>query len=293
MRIGIFGSEYQLEKQSIIRRVFSKLAALGAEVYVDADFSDFLRDTFGFEPAVAGILSGDEFDLEVAISMGGDGTFLRTAARVNRQNIPILGINTGRLGFLADVGSTEVEETLEEVFKHYYRVEERTLLRLGTETRAYQGYNYALNEIAVLKRDTSSMITIHTELNGEYLTSYQADGLVIATPTGSTAYSMSVNGPIILPQDNSLVLSPVAPHSLNVRPLVIPDDYEIRLNVESRNRTFLVSLDGRSEIFPSGIRLTISKANYTTKVIKRYNHTFYQTLREKLMWGADVRMKKT
>ncbi len=293
MRIGIFGSEYQLDKQSIIRRVFSKLAALGAEVYVDADFSDFLRDTFGFEPAVAGILSGDEFDLEVAISMGGDGTFLRTAARVNRQNIPILGINTGRLGFLADVGSTEVEETLEEVFKHYYRVEERTLLRLGTETRAYQGYNYALNEIAVLKRDTSSMITIHTELNGEYLTSYQADGLVIATPTGSTAYSMSVNGPIILPQDNSLVLSPVAPHSLNVRPLVIPDDYEIRLNVESRNRTFLVSLDGRSEIFPSGIRLTISKANYTTKVIKRYNHTFYQTLREKLMWGADVRMKKT
>lgn len=293
MRIGIFGSEYQLEKQSIIRRVFSKLSALGAEVYVDADFSDFLRDTFGFEPAVAGILSGDEFDLEVAISMGGDGTFLRTAARVNRQNIPILGINTGRLGFLADVGSTEVEETLEEVFKHYYRVEERTLLRLGTETRAYQGYNYALNEIAVLKRDTSSMITIHTELNGEYLTSYQADGLVIATPTGSTAYSMSVNGPIILPQDNSLVLSPVAPHSLNVRPLVIPDDYEIRLNVESRNRTFLVSLDGRSEIFPSGIRLTISKANYTTKVIKRYNHTFYQTLREKLMWGADVRMKKT
>ena len=293
MRIGIFGSEYQLEKQSIIRRVFSKLSALGAEVYVDADFSDFLRDTFGFEPAVAGILSGDEFDLEVAISMGGDGTFLRTAARVNRQNIPILGINTGRLGFLADVGSTEVEETLEEVFKHYYRVEERTLLRLGTETRAYQGYNYALNEIAVLKRDTSSMITIHTELNGEYLTSYQADGLVIATPTGSTAYSMSVNGPIILPQDNSLVLSPVAPHSLNVRPLVIPDDYEIRLNVESRNRTFLVSLDGRSKIFPSGIRLTISKANYTTKVIKRYNHTFYQTLREKLMWGADVRMKKT
>ena len=292
MRIGIFGSEYQLEKQSIIRRVFSKLSALGAEVYVDADFSDFLRDTFGFEPAVAGILSGDEFDLEVAISMGGDGTFLRTAARVNRQNIPILGINTGRLGFLADVGSTEVEETLEEVFKHYYRVEERTLLRLGTETRAYQGYNYALNEIAVLKRDTSSMITIHTELNGEYLTSYQADGLVIATPTGSTAYSMSVNGPIILPQDNSLVLSPVAPHSLNVRPLVIPDDYEIKLNVESRNRTFLISLDGRSEIFPAGIQLTISKANYTTKVIKRYNHTFYQTLREKLMWGADVRMKR-
>lgn len=291
MKVGIFGSQYQQEKQSIIRRVFSKLTSLEAEIYVDTLFHDYLLDAFGFEPQINGLLTGDIFDLDVAISLGGDGTFLRTAARVNRQNIPILGINTGRLGFLADVGSTDVEDTLEELFKHYYKVEERILLRLETESRAYKGYNYALNEVAVLKRDTSSMITIHTSLNGEYLTSYQADGLVIATPTGSTAYSMSVNGPIILPQDNSIVLSPVAPHSLNVRPLVIPNDFEITLGVESRNRTFLISLDGRSEIFPTGIQLKVSKADYTTKVIKRYNHTFYETLREKLMWGADVRMK--
>lgn len=291
MKVGIFGSQYQQEKQSIIRRVFSKLTSLEAEIYVDTLFHDYLLEAFGFEPPINGLLTGDIFDLDVAISLGGDGTFLRTAARVNRQNIPILGINTGRLGFLADVGSTDVEDTLEELFKHYYKVEERILLRLETESRAYKGYNYALNEVAVLKRDTSSMITIHTSLNGEYLTSYQADGLVIATPTGSTAYSMSVNGPIILPQDNSIVLSPVAPHSLNVRPLVIPNDFEITLGVESRNRTFLISLDGRSEIFPAGIQLKVSKADYTTKVIKRYNHTFYETLREKLMWGADVRMK--
>lgn len=291
MKVGIFGSQYQQEKQSIIRRVFSKLTSLEAKIYVDTLFHDYLLDAFGFEPPINGLLTGDIFDLDVAISLGGDGTFLRTAARVNRQNIPILGINTGRLGFLADVGSTDVEDTLEELFKHYYKVEERILLRLATESRAYKGYNYALNEVAVLKRDTSSMITIHTSLNGEYLTSYQADGLVIATPTGSTAYSMSVNGPIILPQDNSIVLSPVAPHSLNVRPLVIPNDFEITLGVESRNRTFLISLDGRSEIFPAGIQLKVSKADYTTKVIKRYNHTFYETLREKLMWGADVRMK--
>ena len=291
MKVGIFGSQYQQEKQSILRRVFSKLTSLEAEIYVDTLFHDYLLDAFGFEPPINGLLTGDIFDLDVAISLGGDGTFLRTAARVNRQNIPILGINTGRLGFLADVGSTDVEDTLEELFKHYYKVEERILLRLETESRAYKGYHYALNEVAVLKRDTSSMITIHTSLNGEYLTSYQADGLVIATPTGSTAYSMSVNGPIILPQDNSIVLSPVAPHSLNVRPLVIPNDFEITLGVESRNRTFLISLDGRSEIFPAGIQLKVSKADYTTKVIKRYNHTFYETLREKLMWGADVRMK--
>ena len=292
MKIGIFGSEYQIEKQSVIKRVFNKLAERGAEVYVDASFSHFLWEAFQYKPAINGTLSGDVFDLDIAISMGGDGTFLRTAARVNKQNIPILGVNTGRLGFLADVGSTDIEDTLDELFKHYYKVEERTLLRLATENHIYQGYNYALNEVAILKRDTSSMITIHTELNGEYLTSYQADGLIVATPTGSTAYSMSVNGPIILPQDNSLVLSPVAPHSLNVRPLVIPDDYRITLGVESRNRTFLISLDGRSEVFPAGIQLEISKADYTTKVIKRYKHTFYQTLREKLMWGADVRMDK-
>lgn len=292
MKVGVFGSEYQQEKQNIIKRLFEKLHLQEAEVYVDVDFYKFLTDAFDFEPAVAGLLMNDDmFDLDVVLSVGGDGTFLRTAARVNRQNIPILGINTGRLGFLADVSSNEIEDTLDEIFKNYYRVEERTLLRLHTEEKAYRGYNYALNEIAILKRDTSSMITIHTSLNDDYLTSYQADGLVIATPTGSTAYSMSVNGPIIVPQSQSIVLSPVAPHSLNVRPLVIPDSDIITLAVESRSKSFLIALDGRSEIFPSGIRLRVSKADYTTKVIKRYNHTFYQTLREKLMWGADGRKK--
>lgn len=292
MKVGVFGSEYQQEKQNIIKRLFEKLRSQEAEVYVDVDFYKFLTDAFDFEPAVAGLLMNDDmFDLDVVLSVGGDGTFLRTAARVNRQNIPILGINTGRLGFLADVSNHEIEDTLDEIFKNYYRVEERTLLRLHTEEKAYRGYNYALNEIAILKRDTSSMITIHTSLNDDYLTSYQADGLVIATPTGSTAYSMSVNGPIIVPQSQSIVLSPVAPHSLNVRPLVIPDSDIITLAVESRSKSFLIALDGRSEIFPSGIRLRVSKADYTTKVIKRYNHTFYQTLREKLMWGADGRKK--
>lgn len=291
MKVGILGSEYQIERQNLLRRLFEKLSSLGAEVYVEQNFYLFLSDAFGFEPRVAGLLTEDASDLDLVLSIGGDGTFLRTAAWVNRQNIPILGINTGRLGFLADVSNNEIEDTLDEIFKNYYQVEERTLLRLHTEERAFVGYNYALNEIAILKRDTSSVITIHTYLNDEYLTSYQADGLVIATPTGSTAYSMSVNGPIIVPQNNSIVLSPVAPHSLNVRPLVIPDDYVISLGVESRSQSFLIALDGRSEVFPAGIRLKVRKADYTTKVIKRYNHTFYQTLREKLMWGADARRK--
>ena len=291
MKVGVFGSEYQAEKQNVIKRLFEKLRQQESEIYIDSRFYSFLTDGLDYEPPVTGILIGDEFDLDVALSVGGDGTFLRTAARVNKQDIPILGINTGRLGFLADISSNEIEDALDELFKNYYRIEERTLLTLYTENHSFQGYNYALNEIAVLKRDTSSMITIHTFLDDEYLTSYQADGLVIATPTGSTAYSMSVNGPIILPKSSNVVLSPVAPHSLNVRPLVIPDSYTIKLRVESRNEYFLIALDGRSEIFPAGIELKISKADYTAKVIKRYNHTFYQTLREKLMWGADIRMK--
>ncbi len=291
MKVGVFGSECQAEKKNQIERLFDKLRLLKAEVYVDIHFYSFLTRTLKIDPSAVGLLTNDAFDLDVALSVGGDGTFLRTAARVGRQAIPILGINTGRLGFLADVGGDDIEATLDELFDDNYRVEDRTLLSFYTEDLIYKGYNYALNEIAILKRDTSSMITIHTFLNDEYLTSYQADGLVIATPTGSTAYSMSVNGPIILPQSGNIVLSPVAPHSLNVRPLVIPDTYDITLQVESRSQCFLISLDGRSEIFPSDIELTIGKANFTTKVIKRHTHTFYQTLREKLMWGADARMR--
>lgn len=291
MKIGVFGSDHQQEKLILIRRLFDKLYALGAEVYIDTPFYDFLKEKLQYMPANNGLLNENTLDIDIALSVGGDGTFLRTAARVNMQAVPILGINTGRLGFLADISSNEIDETLEEIFKNYYKVEERILLHLDTENFQTEQHNYALNEVAILKRDTSSMITIHTYLNNDYLTTYQADGLIIATPTGSTAYSMSVNGPIIVPQSNSIVLTPVAPHSLNVRPLVIPDTTKIRLSVESRNDTFLVALDGRSEVFPGETELEITKADYSAKVVKRHNHTFYQTLREKLMWGADARMK--
>ncbi|MDR2968045.1 MAG: NAD kinase [Tannerellaceae bacterium] len=288
MKVGIFGSEYQEGKQSLIKHLFEKLYALEAEVHVDTAFYTFLADRLHYTPPVKGLLTEAEpLELDLALSVGGDGTFLRTAARINKQHIPILGINTGRLGFLADISSSEIEGTLEEISKNYFRIEERSLLHL----RMGNDDHYALNEIAIMKRDTSSMITIHTRLDGEYLTSYQADGLVVATPTGSTAYSLSVNGPIIAPQSHSFVLSPIAPHSLNVRPLVIPDTIEIRLQVESRNDTYLIALDGRSSVCSVGEEITVGKAQHTVKVVKRHNHTFYETLREKLMWGADVRRK--
>ncbi|MDR3261461.1 MAG: NAD kinase [Tannerella sp.] len=290
MKVGVFGSDYQKDKFFLIQRLFEKLHQLGTEVYIKRDFYAFLTGELGYQPEIAGILDS-EFDLDIALSVGGDGTFLQTAVQINKQHIPILGINTGRLGFLADVGGDQIEDTLDELFHHHYKIEERMLLKLHTNKHAFRGYNYALNEVAILKRDTSSMITIHTFLNDEYLTSYRADGLVIATPTGSTAYSMSVNGPIILPLCDNIVLSPVAPHSLNVRPLVIPGSYQITLNVESRTQSFLVSLDGRSEVFPAGVQLTVGKADFMTCTIKRYHHTFYQTLHEKLMWGEDKRVK--
>ncbi|GHV50440.1 NAD kinase [Bacteroidia bacterium] len=289
MKTGIFGSSYREEKLTLVKHLFDKLEALGAEVYVDYGFHCILGREFGYTPPAAGLLRGDSFDIDLAFSVGGDGTFLKTAARINKQRIPILGINAGRLGFLADIGSSELDDTLDEIFKNYYHIEERTLLRLHTKERLFQGYNYALNEAAVLKRDSSSMLTIHASINNDFLATYQADGLIIATPTGSTAYSLSVNGPIIVPQSHSFVISPVAPHSLNVRPLVVPDSSVVSLTVESRSEFFLVALDGRSEVFPAGVELVIGKADYTAQVVKRPNHTFYETLRDKLMWGADAR----
>ena len=289
MKIGLFGNEYRVENQKCIQSLFDKLKAFDTKVYVERRFYDYLTLQSASKPGVAGLIESNPLALDLAISLGGDGTFLRTAAWVGRQNIPILGINMGRLGFLADINTDAVEATLDEIFGKKYTVEERSVLELESNPPFRGRYNYALNEIAVLKRDTSSMITIHTSLNDEYLTNYLGDGLLVATPTGSTAYSMSVNGPIIIPQANNFVLSPVAPHSLNVRPLVIPEDYRIRLKVETRNNNFLVALDGRSDIYPPGSEFVIRKADFTIRLVKRYPQSFYETLRKKLLWGADVR----
>ncbi|MDR2231967.1 MAG: NAD kinase [Tannerella sp.] len=291
MKIGVFGRDYQEDKLPLIQRLFEKLSELGTEIYIQRDFYAFLTEVTKYMPANAGLLDGDVSFLDLALSVGGDGTFLRTVVQINKYPIPILGINTGRLGFLADIGSEQLEETLDELFRHQFRTEERMMLELQMPESLFQGYHYALNEVAILRRDTSAMITIHTFLDDDYLTSYQADGLIIATPTGSTAYSMSLNGPIILPESDNLVLSPVAPHSLNVRPLVIPGTHRITLRVESRSPTFLVALDGRSEVVSTDTLLTIVKACFTTHIIHRLDHTFYQTLREKLLWGVDKRVK--
>ena len=259
------------------------------EFCIGRDFDDFLTGDGPLSRPRLELFDDDRFQADMVISLGGDGTFLKAASRVGGKGIPILGINTGRLGFLADISPEEMEETFNELYDHRYRIEERSVLRLTCDHPRLMREPYALNEIAVLKRDSSSMITIRASVGGMPLATYQADGLIVATPTGSTAYSLSVGGPIIAPDSKTIALTPVAPHSLNIRPIVICDDREITLDVESRSHNFLVAIDGRSESCRETTRLTIAKAAHTIKVVKRVNHRFFDTLRNKMMWGADVR----
>ena len=288
-KYALFGNTYQAKKSAHVLRLLSILDKYQAEVYIQKEFYQFLTKDLKMDIQVAGVFENDDFHADMVLSMGGDGTFLKAASYVGNKNIPILGINTGRLGFLADVSPEEMEETFEDIYKGNYKIEDRSVLQAFCEGQPLKGYPCGLNEIAILKRDSSSMITIHTSINGAYLTTYQADGLVIATPTGSTAYSLSIGGPVIVPHSNTIAITPVAPHSLNIRPIVINDDWEITLDVESRSHNFLVAIDGRSETCREGTRLVIRKADYQIKVVKRPNHIFFHTLRDKMMWGADGR----
>ncbi|MGL4851212.1 MAG: NAD kinase [Phocaeicola sp.] len=289
MKFALFGNTYQAKKSAHANQLLNLLAKRGAQVTINKEFHQFLKEQQQLDLSHITAFDGDKFEADIVISLGGDGTFLKAASKVGAREIPILGINTGRLGFLADTSPSEMEETIEEIYKGNYKIAPRSVLQLFCNGQLLKGYPYALNEIAILKRDSSSMIAIHTSVNGQYLHTYQADGLLFATPTGSTAYALSVGGPIMVPQSKTISITPVAPHSLNVRPMVINDEWEITLDVESRSHNFLIAIDGRSETCRQGSKLTIRKANYVIKVIQRCNHSFFETLRSKMMWGVDGR----
>ena len=259
MRFALFGNTYQAKKSLHAELLFRLLKQHKAELCICREFYDFLTQDVRLSLPRLELFDNDRFQADMVISLGGDGTFLKAASRVGDKGIPILGIK------------------------------ERSVLQLRCNDPRLMREPYALNEIAVLKRDSSSMITIRASVGGMPLATYQADGLIVATPTGSTAYSLSVGGPIIAPDSKTIALTPVAPHSLNIRPIVICDDREITLDVESRSHNFLVAIDGRSESCRETTRLTIAKAAHTIKVVKRVNHRFFDTLRNKMMWGADVR----
>lgn len=290
LRFAIFGNEYQPKKSTAIQKIIALLQQREADIYIDRPFYDFLTQGQHLNISATSVFDGEDFSADFAVSMGGDGTLLRTASRVINKNIPIIGINIGRLGFLADVNPVEIESAFDCVYMGRYTVYEHTVLQIEAGDNSYiTGSPLALNDVAVLKRDTASMISIHASVNGEYLTTYQADGLIVTTPTGSTAYSLSNGGPIITPGTGIICLTPVAPHSLNVRPIVVPDDSVITLDITSRSRNFLVAIDGRSETLPEGTQVLIRKAANKAKVLRFGERKYFSTLREKMMWGLDQR----
>lgn len=289
LKFAIFGNEYQARKSTSIEKILDYLVQKGAEIYVENAYYEFLTRSQHIDVKAAGVFEDYNFDVDYVISMGGDGTFLKAASRVGAKGTPIIGVNMGRLGFLADVLPGEVEAALDSLYADECQIEEHAVIQVEAEGGVLAGNPFALNDIAVLKRDDASMISIRTQVDGEFLVNYQADGLIVTTSTGSTAYNLSNGGPIIIPQSSSLCLTPVAPHSLNIRPVVINDTAEITLDVESRSHNYLVAIDGRSERMTEGTRLVIRKAAHTIKIVKQRNQRYFSTLREKLMWGADQR----
>jgi len=226
---------------------------------------------------------------DFVISIGGDGTLLDTVCLVGENEIPILGVNTGRLGFLATVAKENIQNSIEELVSGAFSVESRSLLKLESDVPLFNGLNFGLNEFTIHKRDTSSMITVHTYINDLYLNSYWADGLIIATPTGSTGYSLSCGGPLITPGARNFVITPVSPHNLNVRPIVVSDDNEISFKIEGRSEKFLISLDSRSTPIDATVKLKVKKAEFSAKLVKFASYSYFDTLRQKLNWGFDMR----
>ena len=289
MRLAIYGNKYQEGHIEGLSRFFNALANCDVQVAMEYTFYNYLCRVLPSPPRVEDIIKGDNFSADLAISIGGDGTFLRTAQWVGSKNIPIMGINTGHLGYLADVQISESETIIDDIISANYKIEERSLIEVESTNGFMEKWPFALNEVAVLKQDTASMIYIKTEINDIELNTYIGDGLIISTPTGSTGYNLSVGGPIIEPTAPNWAISPIAAHSLTVRPLVISNESVIKITTSSRSTSYRLSLDGRSISLPEGTSIILRKAPFSIKVAQRPNHHFTDTLRNKLLWGIDKR----
>lgn len=292
MKIAVYGPEFNERSHSAIAALFAYLGSKSAEVFVDAHFFNTILEhsSINIKAYTLGTFTDLDDSFDLMISVGGDGTILRAITHVKDLDIPIVGINTGRLGFLATIKRDDIIGALDQIFEGKYRISKRSVLSVTTNQKESNfELDFALNEVTVSRKNTTSMISIETWLDDEYLNSYWADGLIISTPTGSTGYSMSCGGPVIMPESDSLVITPIAPHNLNARPLVISAKHKIRLNVSGREHEYLVSLDSRINSLDNSIGITIKKAAFDIKMIELEAGTFIQTLRKKLLWGADPR----
>ena len=291
MTIAIFGSPYPEHFTKYIQHLVKKLESEHIKIIVEEEFYVFLQNNIRLTNKKATFNSYESLkeNADFLLSIGGDGTLLKAVTFVRESNIPIMGINTGRLGFISSISAGQIDDAINDILKANFKINERALLELTTENNLFKDKNFALNEVAISKKDTSSMIRIDAFVDDEFLNTYWADGLVISTPTGSTGYSLSCGGPIIMPGTNNIIVTPNAPHNLNVRPIVLNDTSVLKLKVDDRDQLALVSLDSRSRAFDSDTELLIKKADFKIKLIQPQDNSFTSTIRNKLMWGLDKR----
>ncbi len=291
MKIAIYGREFNNTVLPHVQQVFDSLTEHHAELYIYDKFHDFISGKVKSGEKSYIFSSDDDLKgkVDVMISLGGDGTMLDTLTFIRNSGIPVIGINLGRLGFLASINKDDITAAITGLIQGDFTLDSRVLLTVESERKLFGDMNVALNDLTIHRRDNSAMMTIHAYLNGEFLNSYWADGLIVATPTGSTAYSLSCGGPIILPQSGNFVVTPISPHNLTVRPIVLSDSNELSLEIEGRSSKYLLSCDSRTEIITNSTKLTVKKADYHINLIRLNNESYLSTLRKKLLWGIDTR----
>ncbi|MDO9255013.1 MAG: NAD kinase [Bacteroidales bacterium] len=291
MRIAIFGKEFNDNQLDYVRILIEALEIKGCKLLIWKPFHDFIKDRISFRQGIT--LFYEHTDLkgqaDLLFSVGGDGTMLHSVRLVRDSGIPISGINLGRMGFLSSIPPAEIFDAVEDIMENRYRIVKRTLISLISPHTLFSDFNYAFNELSINKKENSSLVVVHVWVNDQLLHSYWADGLIIATPTGSTAYSLSCGGPILTPDSNNFVITPIAPHNLSVRPVVIPDSSLIRIKVDSRDEQALVGLDSQSAIITPDNELVVGKADFEINLVQRLNENFFSTIRAKLNWGSDIR----
>lgn len=290
MKIAVHGRTFSESARPFIQGMFDELRDRPIEVQLFAPFRQFLDSMrVAHYSQLSYQSASDLFDARLVVSLGGDGTLLETVSLVGARQIAVIGINVGRLGFLATVPPERIADMITALEDGKYRIDERSMLVMESDTDIFDGQNFGLNDFTITKTDTSSMITVHSYLNNEFLNSYWADGLIVSTPTGSTGYSLSCGGPVLVPHSQNFILTPVSPHNLNVRPLVVEDTSFLSFEVKSRSNSFLVSLDARSRVVDASVKLSIRKAPFAARLVKMLDDNFFNTLRSKLSWGLDMR----
>jgi NAD+ kinase len=291
MKIAIYSRLLEEDKRSDVQFLFDELARQKISAAVFLPFHEEIKDRINLPAGTTTFYLSDDLtnEIEFVISLGGDGTLLDTVALVRDKGIPVMGINFGRLGFLAGIGRNELADAVKALKKQTYVIDKRTMIHLDASISMFGDVPFALNEFSIHKRDTAPMIKIHTYLNGEFLNTYWADGLIVATPTGSTGYSLSCNGPIVFPDSGNFLITPVAPHNLNVRPIIVPDDNVISFEIESRSDQIICALDSRREIVSKNVQLAVKKESFLLNLLRLTENNFLQTLHNKLTWGLDKR----